>query len=217
MLRKLSLVAVAAASLGLAALAPTSASAWGGHGWHGGWHGGWHRRLGLGRSPLLRRRSGLLRVRLWLWRLLCAATGSDAVGPALAPGKPLLLTSIVRSGRQKGPGRQRPGLFVQFRSMEPRVAFVYFYRKERNPSAAGNHFRCSDLFLRHHVEMNAKRKLSWIANKSIASTSRSICDAVGERLQQDLRPEATPPSPYLQHLLEELRRRDGESQRRPSH
>jgi hypothetical protein len=40
MLRKLSLVAVAAASLAVAALAPTSASAWGGHGWHGGWHGG---------------------------------------------------------------------------------------------------------------------------------------------------------------------------------
>src|SRR5258705_12871598 len=37
MLRKLSLVAVAAASLGVAALAPTSASAWYGH---GGWHHG---------------------------------------------------------------------------------------------------------------------------------------------------------------------------------
>jgi hypothetical protein len=37
MLRKLSLVAVAAVSLA-AALAPTSASAWGG--WHGGWHHG---------------------------------------------------------------------------------------------------------------------------------------------------------------------------------
>jgi hypothetical protein len=43
MLRKLSFVAFAAASLGVAALAPTSASAWGAHGWHGGWHdGGWH-------------------------------------------------------------------------------------------------------------------------------------------------------------------------------
>jgi hypothetical protein len=42
MLRKLSLVAVAAASLGTAALAPTSASAWGRwHGGHGGWHHGW--------------------------------------------------------------------------------------------------------------------------------------------------------------------------------
>jgi hypothetical protein len=39
MLRKFSLVAVAAASLGAAALAPTSASAWGG--WHGGSHHGW--------------------------------------------------------------------------------------------------------------------------------------------------------------------------------
>jgi opacity protein-like surface antigen len=38
MLRKLSLVAAAAASLGAAALAPTSASA---GGWH---HGGWHHR-----------------------------------------------------------------------------------------------------------------------------------------------------------------------------
>jgi hypothetical protein len=39
MFRKLSLVAVAAAALGVAALAPTSASAWGG--WHhgGGWGG----------------------------------------------------------------------------------------------------------------------------------------------------------------------------------
>jgi hypothetical protein len=35
MFRKLSLVAVAAASLAAAALAPTSASAFGGHGWGG--------------------------------------------------------------------------------------------------------------------------------------------------------------------------------------
>jgi len=42
MLRKLSLAAVAAVSLGAAALAPTAASAhWHGGGWHGGgWHGG---------------------------------------------------------------------------------------------------------------------------------------------------------------------------------
>jgi len=41
MFRKISLALVAAASLGAAALAPTSASAWTG-GWHGGWHHGWH-------------------------------------------------------------------------------------------------------------------------------------------------------------------------------
>ena len=40
-------------------------------------------------------------------------------------------------------------------------------------------------------------------------TSRSICDAVGERLQQSL-PEPTRLSSHLEHLLDELRRRDDE-------
>jgi hypothetical protein len=45
-------------------------------------------------------------------------------------------------------------------------------------------------------------------------TCRSICDAVGERLQRDLRPDSSAPlSPYLQHLMEELRRRDVEESR----
>jgi hypothetical protein len=48
LLRKLTLAAVAATSLAVPALAPTSASAWGGHG-HGGWHGGgWHHGGGWG-------------------------------------------------------------------------------------------------------------------------------------------------------------------------
>jgi hypothetical protein len=42
------------------------------------------------------------------------------------------------------------------------------------------------------------------------ATSRSICDAVGERLQQSLRPEALQPSSHLEHLLDELHRRDQE-------
>jgi hypothetical protein len=37
-------------------------------------------------------------------------------------------------------------------------------------------------------------------------TSRAICDAIGERLQQSMRPE--PLSDRLQHLLNELRRRE---------
>ena len=49
------------------------------------------------------------------------------------------------------------------------------------------------------------------------NTSRSICNAVGERLQRDLRPEASPLSPQLQHLMEELRRQDGEAPRRSCH
>ena len=39
-------------------------------------------------------------------------------------------------------------------------------------------------------------------------TSRSICDAVGERLQKDLRPERSDLSPRLRELLNELRQRD---------
>jgi hypothetical protein len=39
-------------------------------------------------------------------------------------------------------------------------------------------------------------------------TCRSICDAVGERLQRDFRPEGL--SSHLQHLMDELRKRDSE-------
>jgi hypothetical protein len=39
-------------------------------------------------------------------------------------------------------------------------------------------------------------------------TSRSICDAVGERLQQSPRPERL--TTHLQHLMDELRKRDNE-------
>jgi hypothetical protein len=42
MFRKISIALVAAAALGSAALAPTSASAWGRGGGFGGYHGGFH-------------------------------------------------------------------------------------------------------------------------------------------------------------------------------
>ena len=42
MLRKIAFAFIATASLGIAALAPTSASAWGGGGYGGGWHGHHH-------------------------------------------------------------------------------------------------------------------------------------------------------------------------------
>jgi hypothetical protein len=44
-------------------------------------------------------------------------------------------------------------------------------------------------------------------------TSRSICDAVGERLQQSLRPEPRLPT-QLERLMNELRMRDRESRPR---
>ena len=48
-------------------------------------------------------------------------------------------------------------------------------------------------------------------------TSRSICDAVGERLQQNLRPETSRLSSYLEHLMDELRKRDSEEHFKSSH
>ena len=47
-------------------------------------------------------------------------------------------------------------------------------------------------------------------------TSRAICDAIGERLQQDLRPESSRLSSHLQHLMDELRRRDHEGRQMSS-
>jgi len=104
MLRKLSLVAVAAASLGAAALAPTSASAWGGHGWHhGGWHGGWGGPRFFAGGPAL-----WLRLR----RLLCAAIGLNTVGTPLAIGESLLLICLYQFEHQSpGPA---VGAFCEF-------------------------------------------------------------------------------------------------------
>lgn len=48
------------------------------------------------------------------------------------------------------------------------------------------------------------------------ATSRMICDAVGERLQQTVRPESSRLSSRLQSLMDELRRRDGEERPRSS-
>jgi hypothetical protein len=39
-------------------------------------------------------------------------------------------------------------------------------------------------------------------------TSRSICDAIGEKLQQSLRPDNSRMSPDLEHLMDELRLQD---------
>lgn len=39
-------------------------------------------------------------------------------------------------------------------------------------------------------------------------TSRTICNAIGERLQDQFRPETVQPSLRLRQLLDELRRRD---------
>ena len=42
-------------------------------------------------------------------------------------------------------------------------------------------------------------------------TSRSICNAVGERLQQNFRPDFSRLPEQLRHLMDALRRQDGEA------
>jgi hypothetical protein len=47
-------------------------------------------------------------------------------------------------------------------------------------------------------------------------TSRSICDAVGERLQQNLRPVKSMLPSHLEHLMDELHRLDDSGHRKSS-
>jgi hypothetical protein len=115
MLRKLSLVAVAAASLAAAALAPTSASAWGGHGWHG--------------------------LCLLLRRLLCATIGPDAVGSPLAAGKSLLLISNRPFLDPKSPGSACRGfLFASSNEWNRPQRSLNFHWKPMQSVDGGKHF-----------------------------------------------------------------------------
>jgi hypothetical protein len=63
------------------------------------------------------------------------------------------------------------------------------------------------------MELGMSSRISDTFEQIDRKTSRSICDAVGERLQQLLRPESSRPSSHLQHLMDELRKRDRENSR----
>jgi hypothetical protein len=107
--------------------------------------------------------------------------------------------------------------------MEPVGAVSYnFYENARNRPARRNNLQPDDLVLHHDIEKTTKRNFtmnSRITNQSEEinrKTSRSICDAVGEQLQQNLRPAPLRPSSHLQHLMDELRRRDNDKLRNSS-
>ena len=57
---------------------------------------------------------------------------------------------------------------------------------------------------------------SRITESDVDIDGRAICDAIGERLQQNLRPESSRLSSHLQHLMDELRRRDHEGRQMSS-
>jgi hypothetical protein len=76
--------------------------------------------------------------------------------------------------------------------------------------AARNIYRPGGLcFVGPHREGREMEPHSRISdNIDIHKTSRSVCDEVGERLQQDLSLEASPLPPYLDRLIDELRKQD---------
>jgi hypothetical protein len=58
------------------------------------------------------------------------------------------------------------------------------------------------------AELEMSNRINESSEQIDRATSRSICRAVGERLQQDIRPEASELPTHLQHLMDELRRQD---------
>jgi hypothetical protein len=69
---------------------------------------------------------------------------------------------------------------------------------------------------RQEAELVMISRITETSEQIDRKTSRSICDAVGERLRQNLRPESLRPASHLQHLMDELRKRDSEDRLRSS-
>jgi hypothetical protein len=90
------------------------------------------------------------------------------------------------------------------------------------PPSKGNHSGCADLILRYSIRNDHEAELVMNSLTTDDSepidrkTSRSICDAVGERLQQNLHPDSLYPSSHLDDLMDELRNRDSEDRLRSS-
>src|SRR5205085_9642143 len=92
-----------------------------------------------------------------------------------------------------------------------RAALRRFSRQIRpNRLLSGNNFRLTDLIQCQQIERNrAKLVKDGDGTQTIdRNTSWSICEAVGEHLQQSLRPERSRLPPRLQNLMDELRRRE---------
>jgi len=98
---------------------------------------------------------------------------------------------------------------LRFGRAEPAASFD-FYEKRMQSSEARNNSAADDL-----VFMSDQRETELLMtglNESSEEidrpTTRSICRAIGERLQQNLRPEDSELPSGLRNLMEELRRQD---------
>jgi hypothetical protein len=66
----------------------------------------------------------------------------------------------------------------------------------------------------HDVELVMNSRNTANSEQINRQTIRSICDAIGERLRQILRPESSRHSSQLDHLMDELRWRDSQGRLR---
>ncbi|MBR1269052.1 hypothetical protein JQ629_16185 [Bradyrhizobium sp. AUGA SZCCT0222] len=69
--------------------------------------------------------------------------------------------------------------------------------------------KLTQIYSKAMLELAMDSRINPVFKQIDHRTSQSICDAVGERLQQYMRPE-TELSPHLQQLIDELRRREKE-------
>jgi hypothetical protein len=60
----------------------------------------------------------------------------------------------------------------------------------------------------HKAEPAMSNRVNESSEQIDQATSRSICRGIGERLRQNLRPEASELPTHLQHLMDELQRQD---------
>ena len=103
--------------------------------------------------------------------------------------------------------------------MEPLAAFIRFLLERHAIGLRGETicipvtWFCDHQLNENEAELIMNSRISDNSEKFDRKTSRSICDAVGERLQQNLRPDSLLPSSHLQHLMDELRSRDDEDRR----
>ena len=134
-------------------------------------------------------------------RMIAFRNRSRCIAAASLSGR-VLFGSPSAPSRQGTSGTQFP---------QPRLRCMH------GSSATGNKSQPRDLILQQLTQIYSKAMLELAMDSRINPvfeqidhrTSRSICDAVGERLQQYMRPE-TELSPRLQQLINELRRRENE-------
>jgi hypothetical protein len=115
--------------------------------------------------------------------------------------------------------RSRRGFFYAFDPVEP----LQFSREQLSISLQGETICVSATWSRitppkwpgSGTAMNSR--INDTSEQIDHKMSRSICEAVGERLQQSLRPDSSRLTPHLEHLMDELRQRDSEDRPRSSH